>query len=163
MAEMRTLLIANKEAVRAKTRNLFPKIPGDKMTWAPHPKALTLGQLLRHLHQSEAGLVDVLRTGKWWYLEERIGPELTDYVGPATDKDAEVARLEEVHAATIAFLRGAAEEALHREYRSQRLNRAMQGWAIILGTAEHESHHRGQIATYLRLLGDPTPSPYGPY
>ena len=67
--DMRTLLIANKEAVRAKTRNLYPKIPGEKMTWAPDPKALTLGQLLRHLHQSEAGMLDVVRTRKWWYLD----------------------------------------------------------------------------------------------
>ncbi len=161
--DLRAVLIANKEAVRAKTRNLYPKIPADRMTWAPDAKALTLGQLLRHLHMSEAGLVDVLRTGKWWYLEERIGPQLTDYVGPATNKDAEIAKLEEVHAATIAFLRDAPEEVLEREYRSERLNRALKGWAIILGTAEHESHHRGQVATYLRLLGDPTPSPYGPY
>jgi uncharacterized damage-inducible protein DinB len=161
--DMRTLLIANKEAVRAKTRNLFPKIPADKMTWAPDPKALTLGQLIRHLRLAEAGMLDVVRKGSWWYLEERIGAVLTSYVGPATDKDAEIKQFEEAHAATLAFLGEAPEEVLQREYRSERLNRAMKGWALILGMAEHEAHHRGQMATYLRLLGDPTPSPYGPY
>ncbi|HEY7676055.1 MAG TPA: DinB family protein [Candidatus Methylomirabilis sp.] len=161
--DMRTLLIANKEAVRARTRNLFPKIPADKMTWAPDPKALTLGQLIRHVRLSEAGLLDVVRKGSWWYLEERIGPALTSYVGPATDKDAEIKQFEDVHAATIAFVREAPEEVLEREYRSERLNRTLKGWALILGIAEHEAHHRGQMATYLRLLGDPTPSPYGPY
>lgn len=159
--DIRTVLIANKEAVRAKTRNLYPKVPADKMTWAPEPKALTLGQLLRHLRQSEAGMLDVVRKGSWWYLEERVGPVLTSYVGPATEKDAEIAQLEATHAATIAFLREVPEEALEREYRFERLDRAMKGWAVILGMAEHEAHHRGQIATYLRLLGDPTPSPYG--
>ena len=161
--DMRTLLIANKEAVRAKTRNLFPKIPADKMTWAPDAKALTLGQLIRHLRMAEAGLLDVVRKGSWWYLEERIGPVLTSYVGPATDKDAEIRQFEETHAATIAFLRDVPLEALEREYRNERLKRAMTGWALILGLAEHEAHHRGQMATYLRLLGEPQPSPYGPY
>ena len=161
--DLREMLIANKEAVRAKTRNLYPKIPADKITWAPDPKALTLGQLIRHLRQAEAGLLDVVRKGSWWYLEERIGPVLTSYVGPATDKDAEIKQFEDTHAATIAFLREAPEEVLDREYRSERLNRSVKGWAIILGMAEHEAHHRGQLATYLRLLGEPSPSPYGPY
>ncbi len=161
--DMRTLLIANKEAVRAKTRNLFPKIPADKITWAPHPQALTLGQLIRHLRQAEAGLLDVVRKGSWWYLEERIGPPLTSYVGPATDKVEEIKQFEDAHAATIAFVREASEEVLEREYRSERLKRSLKGWAIILGMGEHEAHHRGQMATYLRLLGDLAPIPYGPY
>ena len=92
-----------------------------------------------------------------------MGPVLTSYVGPATDKEAEIAKLEAAHAATIAFLKEVPEEALEREYRYERLNRATKGWAVILGIAEHETHHRGQMATYLRLLGDPSPSPYGPY
>jgi uncharacterized damage-inducible protein DinB len=161
--DLREMLIANKEAIRAKTRSLYPKIPADKMPWRPGPGALTLGQLLRHLHQSEKGMVDLVRTGSWWYLDERVGPTLTDYVGPATDKDAEIARLEEAHAGTIAFIRTVADEALEREYRNERLGRAMKGWAVLLGSAEHEAHHRGQMATYLRLLGEPQPSPYGPY
>ena len=49
--DLRTLLIANKEAVRARTRTLYPKIPADKMAWAPEPKALALGQIFRHLRQ----------------------------------------------------------------------------------------------------------------
>jgi uncharacterized damage-inducible protein DinB len=161
--DLRTMLIGNKEAIRAKTKTLFPKIPAGKMTWAPEPKALTLGQLLRHLAQSEAGMLDVVRKGSWWYLEERVGPVLTSYVGPATDKEQEIKGLEDAHAATIAFLKDVPEEALQREYRNERLNRTMKGWQVILGMAEHEAHHRGQLATYLRLLGDPSPSPYGTY
>ena len=161
--DLRTMLIANKEAIRAKTRTLFPKIPADKLTWAPEAKALTLGQIMRHLAQSEAGMLDVVRKGSWWYLDERVGPTLTSYVGPATDKDAEIKRLEDAHTATLAFVKDAPEEVLEREYRYERLNRAMKGWQVILGMAEHEAHHRGQIATYLRLLGEPAPSPYGPY
>ncbi len=161
--DLRSVLIANKESIRAKTRTLYPKIPADKMTWAPEPKALTLGQILRHLAQSEAGMLDVVRTGKWWYLDERVGPVLTSYVGPATDKDAEIKKLEDAHAATIAFLREVPAEVLDREHRYERLNRVLRGWAIVLGIGEHEAHHRGQIATYLRLLGEPTPRPYGSY
>jgi uncharacterized damage-inducible protein DinB len=161
--DLRSVLIANKEAVRARTRTLYPKIPADKMAWAPEPKALTLGQILRHLRQSEVGLLDVVRTGRWWYLDERVGPPLTSYVGPATDKDAEIKQFEETHAATIAFLREVSRDALDREYRYERLHRVTNGWAIVLGIAEHEAHHRGQITTYLRLLGEPSPSPYGPY
>jgi len=161
--DLRSVLIANKEAIRTRTRALYPKIPAEKMTWAPEAKALTLGQILRHLRQSEAGLLDVVRTGRWWYLDERVGPELRSYVGSATDKDAEIKELEETHAATIAFLREVSQDALEQEYRYERLNRTMKGWAIVLGMAEHEAHHRGQIATYLRLLGEPSPSPYGPY
>jgi uncharacterized damage-inducible protein DinB len=161
--DFRTLLIGNKEGIRARTRTLYPKIPADKMTWAPEAKALTLGQILRHLAMSEAGLLDVVRSGNWWYLDERVGPPLTSYVGPATDKEAEIQRLEETHAATISFLREAPEDVLEREHRYERLGRVVTGWQVILGIAEHEAHHRGQIATYLRLLGDPSPSPYGPY
>ena len=161
--DLRTLLIANKEGIRARTRTLYPKIPADKLTWAPEAKALTLGQILRHLAQSEAGMLDVVRAGKWWYLDERVGPPLTSYVGAAADKDAEIQRLEDAHAATIAFLRDAPEDVLEREHRYERLGRVLKGWQVILGLAEHEAHHRGQIATYLRLLGDPAPSPYGTY
>lgn len=161
--DLREILMANKEAIRGKTRTLYPKIPADKLAWAPEPKALSLGQLLRHLAQSEAGMLDVVRQGSWWYLDERVGPPLTAYVGPATHKEAELQRLEDAHAATIAFLKDVPLEALEREYRYERLNRAMRGWQVILGIAEHEAHHRGQLATYLRLLGEAQPSPYGPY
>ena len=57
--DMQALLIANKETVRRKTRTLYPRIPADRLGWAPAPRALTLGQLLRHVHQAETGLVDV--------------------------------------------------------------------------------------------------------
>ncbi|MBI3328265.1 MAG: hypothetical protein HYZ81_16370 [Nitrospinae bacterium] len=32
---------------------------------------------------------------------------------------------------------------------------------MVLVRIEHEVHHRAQISTYLRMLGEQWPSPYG--
>ena len=43
------LIVEFKESVRQRTRNLYPKIPADRIAFAPVEGALTLGQILHHL------------------------------------------------------------------------------------------------------------------
>lgn len=68
-----TSLIALKEEMFSRTMQVAPLCPRDKLMWAPAPDALTLGQLLRHMHRSEYNRMRFLRllgvekpTGKDW-------------------------------------------------------------------------------------------------
>jgi len=157
-----TSLIALKEEMFSRTMQVAPLCPRDKLMWAPAPDALTLGQLLRHMHRSEYnrmrflnGLIDhktyyVLRHG------EGESKDLKATLGEVADLDAELAALEEGHASTIQTLQGMTDADLTRPTEWGGKNRTTLEFFILM--FEHDAHHRGQVATYLRLLGVEKPT-----
>lgn len=158
--DIRDLLVEQKEGVRQRTRNLFPKIPRDKVQWAPSAGALTLGQILRHLWHSEEGIRQVVRPGTWAYYERRKPNRLVDVIGSVEDIDEEIASLERVHTDTVALIRSLPVEEFPRVHEHAGLGMRRSTAGFFAGIVEHEAHHRGQIATYLRLLGVAEPTPY---
>ena len=155
-------LIALKEEMFSRTMQVAPLCPKEKLMWAPAPDALTLGQLLRHMHRSEYnrmrflnGLIDhktyyVLRHG------EGDSKDLKATLGAVTDLDAELAALTEAHASTIRTLQGMTDADLTRPTQWGGKDRTTLEFFILM--FEHEAHHRGQVATYLRLLGVEKPT-----
>lgn len=154
------LFVEHKETIRQRTRNLFPKIPADKLGFAPVEGALTLGQILRHLWMAEEGLTKIVGRGSWEYLERRMPARLVEILGQVGTLQQELDNLERVHAQTIALIRALPDDAFAKEHVHEKLNLKRTTRSILLGLGKHEAHHRGQIATYLRILGDKTPSPY---
>jgi uncharacterized damage-inducible protein DinB len=154
------LLVENKESIRQRTRNIFPRITDDKLGFAPIEGALTLGQILHHLWMSEEGLTKIVSHENWEYFEQRMGARLVDILGQVGPLQHELDNLERVHAQTITLIRALPDDAFAKEHVSEELKFKRTTFSILLGLGEHEAHHRGQVATYLHMLGDAAPSPY---
>lgn len=155
-------LIALKEETFSRTMKLATLCPRDKLSWSPAPDALTLGQLLRHMHRSEQnrmrllnGLIDpamyyVLRHG------EGETKDLKAALGDMTDLDAELRALQEAHTYTLHTLGGMGDEDLTRPADWGGKKRTALEFFLLM--FEHDAHHRGQVAIYLRLLGVERPT-----
>jgi uncharacterized damage-inducible protein DinB len=155
-------LIALKEELFSRSMKVATLCPKDRLMWSPVPDGLTLGQLLRHMHRSEHnrmrvlnGLIDpatyyVLRHG------EGASKDLKAALGDVTDLEAELTALREAHTYTLHTLGGLSDEDLTRPADWGGKTRTTLEFFLLM--FEHDAHHRGQVAVYLRLLGVERPT-----
>jgi uncharacterized damage-inducible protein DinB len=155
-------LIALKEEMFARTMQVAPLCPREKLMWTPTPDALTLGQLLRHMHRSEYNRMRFLNgriDHKAYYVlrhGEGSAKDLKATLGAVMDLDAELTALRDAHAHTVQTLQGMTDADLLRPTEWGGKPRTTLEFLIL--TFEHDAHHRGQLATYLRLLGVERPT-----
>ncbi|MCS6816568.1 MAG: DinB family protein [Blastocatellia bacterium] len=154
-------LRAHVQSVRARTLAVLRHIPRDRVNWRPAEGMLTLGQLVRHLAQSEMMWQEVVK-GHWdlkQLLAVRRDLDLIEATGPVENLMAELTLLEVTHQQTLELLATLTDEDLARSMNG--LAGRVTLYDVILGLCEHEAHHRGQIVAYLRMLGVEHPSPWG--
>jgi len=140
------------------TRKFLERVPEDKLTWQPHPKSMTAGQLALHIAQTPARALDLCRGDQ----EEVPG---TTREQPATLRvilhalDRSAAHLRET-------LPGISDERMHQSFsilQNGRIIMSLPRAAFLRSIMlNHWYHHRGQLGVYLRLLGAKVPSSYGP-
>lgn len=142
----------------ATTRRLLERVPDEQWDWKPHEKSMSLGQLAGHLAElthlgRSVVLEDVFDVG----TRERFTPANRDEVLQAFDQGA---------AALSAAVNAAPAEAWGQVWslqaRGQTFITMPRAAALRLMGISHPVHHRGQLSVYLRLLGVPVPSIYGP-
>jgi uncharacterized damage-inducible protein DinB len=144
----------------ATTRRVLQRVPEAHLTWRPHEKSMSLGQLALHV----ATLPRM--------LTEFVTADALDF-GAAAGTPPTVGSHQELLAAF------ASSTAQAQSYLAT-LNdeRATATWRLVAGGRElfaapraavlrsflfnHWYHHRGQLVVYLRLLNVPVPSVYGP-
>lgn len=142
------------------TRRILQRIPADKLTWQPHPKSMSLGQLAIHIAMVPGALATRVQ-------EDGLDVSKANFV-PPQPKD-----LQEIQTAFEASVREA-----ERQLKGMTDERAQGSWSLTLGDKElsrqprigvlrtimlnHWYHHRGQLSVYLRLLDVPVPVVYGP-
>jgi predicted dithiol-disulfide oxidoreductase (DUF899 family)/uncharacterized damage-inducible protein DinB len=141
------------------TRRILNRVPADKLTWKPHDKSMTLGQLAHHIATIPDGVSA---------LAQRDGFDVSQakFV-PPQPKD-----LDEV----LTTFEAAVVEGGKR-LRSMTDEQAMAPWTMTAGDRvvftvpragivrtimlNHWYHHRGQLSVYLRMLDLPVPVVYG--
>ena len=155
--DFRELFLKQKEVTRKRTRSIFPRIPRDKVHWAPVGGALSLGQLLRHIWHSESGVREVVLYDRWDYYKRRIPDGLFAILGEVRDMDEEIQSLEKTHQETLTLVEQMPLERFEQEFRNDEFGFRRKGYVILLGIIEHEVHHRAQLLTYLRILGIANP------
>jgi len=140
------------------TKRVLDRVPADKLTWKPHAKSMSLGQLAFHVASIPGGLAKGLQ-------QDHVERSTTG--GPPVDRT-----LEEIHSTFDASLL-AIEECI----RNMSEESAKGNWRLIVGgntlinrpraevlrsvVCNHMYHHRGQLSVYLRLLDVPVPIIYG--
>jgi uncharacterized damage-inducible protein DinB len=142
------------------TRRLLARVPDDKLTWKPHPKARTLGELALHV-----AVVPGLVAGFACEPSPVQAPQFDGDPTPASAAEL-VPALDQSIASAKARL-GALEDAdLTPTWRLMRGDRELvalpRGAFLRSVMLNHWYHHRGQLSTYLRELDVPLPSIYGP-
>ena len=151
-------MIAELEQEAETTRRCLERIPEDRLSWRPHPKSMSLGQLALHIATTPGGVAQVAAADSM---------ERPQFERPEAKSRREVLdALAQSVAAALEFLRGLDDA------------RATGSWTMMLGgqpifsmprigvvrsiMLNHWYHHRGEMQVYLRLLDVPVPSVYGP-
>jgi uncharacterized damage-inducible protein DinB len=153
-------ILAEMEQEATTTRRLLDRVPEDKLTWKPHAKSMTLGQLAAHVAGCNGQIAG-------------LAAQDTFAMDPAAMRAPQPANKAEILAA---FDKGLSEaRKLLGQVDDQRM---MATWALTAGDktilsmpragvyralmCNHQYHHRGQLSVYLRLLDVALPSIYGP-
>ncbi|TDF97720.1 DinB family protein [Paenibacillus piri] len=151
-------LIAELKREAESTRRVLERVPSDKLSWKPHEKSMSLGQLALHVAGVPGGLAE--------FLDESIR-EVPVVPLP------EAASLDEILSAHDKYMQLAEKKLLTWGEAG-----LMEAWKLtregipILEVPRiemvrtlmlnHWYHHRGQLTVYLRLLEVPVPAIYGP-
>ncbi len=148
----------------ATTRRVLERVPiAEKGDWQPHEKSMTLSRLSNHVGELPGWLVTTL-TSEALDMAPLEGPK---YVSPshATNEDL-LASFDALVTAGRAALAAASDEDLFVPWAlqmgGQDLFKIPRVAVLRTWVFNHMVHHRGQLTVYLRELGVPVPSIYGP-
>ena len=151
-------LLAEFEVQAPVTRKFLERLPNDKLTWKPHARSMTAGQLAYHLAFVPGGVV---RAGQ----KDQIPPPDFQFPQPITVQevldtfDQSIATVREV----LPGIDDAAMNATWRIVAGDQEIAAMPRSAFLRNIMlNHWYQHRGQFCVYLRLLDVAVPSSWGP-
>jgi uncharacterized damage-inducible protein DinB len=152
-------LLAELEQEAQTTRRVLERIPQAHLSWRPHPKSMSLGQLALHVATvpgsvAELAAIDTVPEPPKFVQPEaatasELVPSLTESVARARRA---LGSFDDARMGAMWRLQSGGKDIIA-------MPRAAFVRAIMLN---HWYHHRGQLLVYLRLLDQPVPSVYGP-
>jgi uncharacterized damage-inducible protein DinB len=141
------------------TRRFLERLPDDKLTWKPHEKSMSAGQLAYHLATVPGGIV------RFAEHSPAPAPEFADFPQPASRQEV-LQKFDESIAAVREVLPKFDDKAM------------CETWCMTAGGEEvfaqprglflrdvmlsHWYQHRGQFSVYLRMLNIAVPASFGP-
>ena len=151
-------LIQELEQEAQTTRRVLERVPDDRLDWKPHVKSMSLGQLALHVATTPGGVAAMSQQSPFAVPEfTQASAKSASELVPALDQSVAQAR---------EILRTLDDEALGKIWRLMDGDREIM--ALPVGALlrsimlNHWYHHRGQLSVYLRQVGVPVPSIYGP-
>jgi uncharacterized damage-inducible protein DinB len=140
------------------TRRILERVPNAHLGWKPHQKSWSLGQLALHIATLPGAIAE---------LASAPSIQAPVFVQPGASNAAELLPvLDDSVAKAKGILRSLDEASMMATFRVRSGDREVMALpraaflrAIMLN---HWYHHRGQLSVYLRQLGVPVPSIYGP-
>ena len=152
-------LFAEFEAQAPVTRKFLERLPEDRLTWKPHEKSMSAGQLALHLARVPGGVAQAAQQ------DSMQAPDFNNIPQPSTLR--EILSTFDESVATVKKILPQFDDA-----------KMQQTWRLTKGDAEifslpraefvrnimlsHWYQHRGQFSVYLRLLNVAVPSTWGP-
>ena len=140
------------------TRRVLERVPADRLSWKPHAKSMSLGQLALHIAIVPGAVAQLSQQAQvpppqFVHPEPASAAELI----PALDRSIQQAK---------EVLRGMDDAGLGRTWRivdgDKEVMAVPVGGLLRSIMLNHWYHHRGQLSVYLREVGVPVPSIYGP-
>ena len=140
------------------TRRVLERVPGEHLAWKPHAKSMSLGQLALHVATVPGSVAEI--------AVQSLVPAPEFKQPSATSAGELLPALDESVAKAKRLLGGMDDSALAATWRLMQGDREVMAIprAALLRSImlNHWYHHRGQLSVYLRQLGVPVPSIYGP-
>ena len=146
------LIIEFCKAVRDSTIKRLKIVPEGYENWRISENSLSFAEIVKHLIESDN-----------WTIKKINEPALKSILpekGSIDDCSREqfsslIHELEEWLEKKIKFIRSLDSEKMESKIYDDRFdNEVSIEWIILRGNLDHEIHHRGQIAVYLRMLKD---------
>ena len=141
------------ESIRQRTRNVIKTIPPDKFDWTYQEGKFTFADLVRHIAAVER-----------YMFAENVRLRPSRYPGHGKDladgPENVLAFFDRMHEETIAIISHIPAEDLKKKC-TVVSGAQITVWKWLRALTEHEIHHRGQIYTYLGMLGVAVPPLYG--
>jgi uncharacterized damage-inducible protein DinB len=152
-------LLQEFEAQAPITGKFLERLPEDKLTWKPHHKSMSAGQLAYHLAFVPGGVVRFVQNNP------AQAPEFADFPQPASRQEILKTFLESI-AAVRSLLPRFDDTAMKEIWRMVAGGREVlaQPRAAFLRDVmlSHWYQHRGQFSVYLRMLDVAVPASWGP-
>jgi uncharacterized damage-inducible protein DinB len=141
------------------TRRFLERLPEDKLTWKPHDKSLTAGQLAYHLASIPGGVVR--------FVEKNPAQAPAGFNFPQPGSRQEILDTLEENIRTVReVLPKFDDEAMNETWRMEAGGHEVmaepRGKFLRDVMLSHWYQHRGQFCVYLRLLDVPVPASWGP-
>jgi uncharacterized damage-inducible protein DinB len=152
-------LLAEFEIQAPVTRKFLERLPEDKLTWKPHERSMTAGQLAYHLATVPSGIVRFAENNP------AQAPQSFNFPQPASRQEI-LDKFEETIAAVRERLPLFEDSAMTETWRmmagEKELLAVPRGAFLRDIMLSHWYQHRGQFSVYLRLLNIPVPASWGP-
>ena len=141
------------------TRRILQRVPADKLTWKPHDRSMTLGQLALHIAQipdrvsalAEMNGFDVSQANFVPPQPKDLNEVLTGFEGAVLEGGKRLQSMTD-ESASQPWTLTAGEKVVFTVPRAGIVRTIM---------LNHWYHHRGQLSVYLRMLEVPVPVIYG--
>ena len=152
-------MLAEFEAQAPITRTFLERLPEDKLTWKPHPKSMSAGQLALHLALVPGGVIQLAKH------DVAPAPKFGEPPQPASLQEV-LESFDQSVTTVKSTLSQFDDAAMRQDWRLEQdgkslltVPRAQFLRDIMLN---HWYQHRGQFGVYLRLLDVKVPASYGP-
>lgn len=141
------------------TRKFLERLPEDKLTWKPHPKSMTAGQLAYHLAFVPGGIVNFVKNNPVQAREKFEFPQPASLTEILKAFDESIAT---VRSELPKFDDRAMNETWRLVAGDRELMAQPRGAFVRDVMLSHWYQHRGQFSVYLRLLNVAVPASWGP-
>jgi uncharacterized damage-inducible protein DinB len=141
------------------TRRFLERLPEDKLTWKPHEKSLTAGQLAYHIATVPGSIVGLVQDNP---RQARSAFTFPQPASRAEILDAFDASIDKVRSGLTQFNDAAMIETWRLVAGDRELMAVPRAGVIRDLMFSHWYQHRGQFSVYLRMLNVAVPSTWGP-
>lgn len=148
-------LAAWSRAVRESSLKRLRLVPSGRENWRPVPEAMSFGDLASHLLEADLWLFRKLTDHT---LEPMQGHSGSIDISTPKEYLELLCRLENTGVQRSELIGSLSQEELSQPINDQRFGGEVTvWWVIVRGNIDHEVHHRGQIAVYLRMANIEAP------
>jgi uncharacterized damage-inducible protein DinB len=159
MMKMIDGLLAEMDQEAGATERVLARVPDAHLSWRPHPKSMSLGQLALHVATIPGLVAELAAVDTMAEPPAFVQPEATAAAELVPALKASLAKARQV-------LGGMDDTALAATWRlmsgSTELMAIPRAAVIRMIMLNHWYHHRGQLLVYLRMHNVSLPSVYGP-
>ncbi len=153
------MLLQELQQEAATTRKFLSIIPEDKYNWQPHPKSMTIQQLVSHIAELPGWTKMVLETSELDFAAAPYTPS------PVSNNADVLALFEKSNDEATTALANASDEDLLPNWilrNGEQIYSSTPKGEMIRTCFSQTVHHRAQLGVFLRLLDVSIPGSYGP-